>query len=145
MKLKTHWHLAEQLHREFENDLHKFFFKIGNTLPDLLPHLRVKPHTAESAHYIRKRMRILSQKRGRQIFFSMKLGIITHFLSDFSCIAHKEGYSGSFLDHHNHEKMLNRILHIGHDDLTEALQTAKDAIHNILMCHRYGEIIQESV
>ena len=81
------------------------WYAIGNILPDISPLPLLHPHyAAKSVPYIYKKLMISLVKHRRhhaeQFFFSpifsLRLGIISHYLCDFFCVAHQgEGIDGA--------------------------------------------------
>ena len=114
MKMKTHVKISRDIHGYIEqkigSQLSPFLFALGNILPDLAIHLRIKSHTKHrSLNYLLRRIRSLRRNRHRsKLYISLKLGIITHFISDFFCYPHTEKYDGTLNEHRLYEKSLAR-------------------------------------
>ena len=77
-----------------------FWYALGNMLPDMCWLPVTHPHfEARSASYIRKKLELSLNKHRRQELdqlivspiFSLRLGIVSHYLCDFFCVAH-QGY-----------------------------------------------------
>ena len=133
MQLKTHLHIANEVHTRFEEDLNKFFFKLGSVLPDILPNMRFRPHNSKSNDYLQKKIDKLGHKKNKRRFaLSMRLGIISHFLSDFSCKPHMEGYTGSMVDHRRYEVNLSLFHGKYHEDLVESIIKSSDIVAMII-------------
>jgi len=133
MQLKTHLHIADVIHSRFEEDLNKFFFKLGSVLPDILPNMRFRPHSNKSIDYLQKRIGRLEDKENNRCFaMSMRLGIITHFLSDLSCKPHMEDYLGSMVDHRKYEVNLSLFHGKYHEDLMTSVIKSSALISRIV-------------
>ena len=75
-----------------------FWYSLGNILPDMCWLPVTHPHfEARSASYIRKKIDLsLSKHRSHDLdqlivspVFSLRLGIVSHYLCDFFCVAHQ--------------------------------------------------------
>lgn len=143
MKLGTHLHLANIILSAYEQELNKFFFKMGNTLPDLLPNMRFRLHTEQhSTDFVYKRInKLLKRKHLSRYVLSVKLGIISHFLSDFCCAPHKSNYTGSLIDHRKHEVNLTNYHGKYHEEFVASVENAKSVINHVLSA-RVAEVVK---
>ncbi len=133
MQLKTHLHIADVIHSRFEQDLNKFFFKVGSVLPDILPNMRFRSHSSKSNNYLQKRIFKLEQKHNMRCFAkSIRLGIVSHFLSDFSCKPHMDNYSGTVVDHRKYEVNLSLFHGRYHEDLVASVIQSSAVIARII-------------
>lgn len=87
-------------------------FIYGSAKPDFSPALLKLPHVKnDGTTHVRNQIFELVQSGKEKFFsnvkqFSEKLGIITHYLSDFFCFAHTENFSTKKLAHIKYETML---------------------------------------
>jgi hypothetical protein len=89
-------------------------FLYGSLLPDYLPRYKKVPHKPVywEAH-LRSELALLARRRragerpGRG--FSMRLGVVCHFLADFFCHPHTGEFSGGSLAHIRYEWALHRF------------------------------------
>lgn len=143
MQIKTHLHLADIIYANFEDELNKFFFKIGSALPDILPTMRFRSHSmSKSNDYLQERIKTLIEKKSQRRYrLSIHLGIISHFLSDFCCKPHMEGYTGSLVDHRKYEVNLSCFHGKYHEDFSASIDKATQVIAQVLK----GNIIMAEV
>ncbi len=108
MNLSTHRQISRKLYKEIEKKLSitldKKYFIYGNMKPDLDMDLFTKSHRIkDSLDFVVDRINNIMYKEYTSLKkFSVDIGIITHFLSDFFCTVHyhenTKGYSS--LIHH---------------------------------------------
>lgn len=129
-----------------------FWYGLGNMLPDICWLPLTHPHFAVySAPFIRKKLTLSLRKHRRhdldQFFvspvFSLRLGIISHYLCDFFCVAHQgSGIDGArrhldyehemrdfFYDHRSEIEALCRYqpkMHNGH-----AMPATAESLHEV--------------
>jgi len=133
MKLKTHLHIADVVHQKFEDDLNRFFYRLGSVLPDILPNMRFRPHNIRSYDYLQKKIEKLCFKNNKIKFaMSVRLGIVSHFLSDLSCKPHMAGYEGSLIDHRKYEVNLSLFHGMYHEDLIESILKCSAIVSRII-------------
>lgn len=133
MQLKTHLHIADVVHARFEGDLNKFFFKIGSVLPDILPNMRFRPHSCKSNNYLHRKINKMNTRRNKMNrMMSVRLGIISHFLSDLCCKPHMEDYTGSVVDHRKYEVNLSLFHGKYHEDLMESVIKSSAVIARVI-------------
>lgn len=116
MNIFTHLSIAIKLKHIIEANFHvklnTISFMTGNIKPDLssryinIPHLK-----KESEGFVREEIQNLLKTKIYEYEncsrdFSEKLGIITHYLSDFFCYAHSEYFTGSMFEHYIYEMHL---------------------------------------
>ena len=88
-------------------------FLWGNVKPDLVARSRKIPHFKKDADlFFRRQVKQIIQSRIYEeekcsMDYSMKLGTITHYLSDFFCHVHTDRFEGGFLKHNLYEIWLN--------------------------------------
>lgn len=87
-------------------------FLLGNIKPDLAPSLIKIPHfKADSISFVKLEMEKLltneiTQNSKCSKSFSERLGIITHYLSDYFCYAHSKDFKGGNIYHYYYEVLL---------------------------------------
>ncbi len=122
---ETHKIIASALHGEMQEkydiELNEESLQWGSVVPDLFPKYKLQRHYIDdSLHFIANeittlifvnRFMNLNDKKNSitKKLFSRKLGIISHYLSDFCCLAHANNWSfnGSFVKHVQYEKNVN--------------------------------------
>lgn len=101
------------IERNLDIKLDKIGFMLGNIRPDLDSRLSSIPHLKKAAmDFVSSEIQNLlaadfktSKDSLRE--FSERLGIITHYLSDFFCYAHSEHFTGNMLKHYMYENRLS--------------------------------------
>lgn len=87
-------------------------FIYGNIIPDISPVLLKIPHYRnKAAEFVNSEIRALMDYKLRKHSecskeFSMRLGIVMHYLCDFFCHAHTSTYQGSPFQHYMYELKL---------------------------------------
>lgn len=118
MNAFTHVYLSMVFKKAIEKKLpvklNTLSFIIGNLKPDL-PFLLLKvPHyRIPDSGLLKKEMDKLIEYHQKKYTtctndFSERLGIVTHYLSDFFCYAHSTAFKGGVLGHYLYEKRLSR-------------------------------------
>lgn len=118
MNALSHIYLSLVFKKAVENKLHvklhTFHFIKGNLKPDFSLLLVKVPHyKIPTSEIVIKEMDKLIQHTANNCTtctreFAERLGVITHYLSDFFCYAHSTRFTGSLLDHYIYEKNLSR-------------------------------------
>jgi hypothetical protein len=90
--------ISDIIHREvkerYDVELDPRALKLGSVLPDFWPKYSKADHTKEAAiDWVKEMINELRRdkvpgNRGRLFRYSMRLGIIMHYLTDFFCYAH---------------------------------------------------------
>jgi hypothetical protein len=98
--------------------LHRKSFLLGNILPDCQLSFMSRPHQPEYwQDYINGQVaRLLREKTGSRTFgrrYSLRLGIICHFYTDFFCYAHNTAFSGTSREHLKYEWDIHRRIKRG--------------------------------
>lgn len=117
MKIRTHYHIARMAWeslpgRKQPGVLCKILFCIGSMLPDFSPGQLVHPHFYEASYpYIFRQMTPLFFRGTGKIslFHFLRIGRIAHYLSDFCCMAHREGHLNHVWQHMRYERLENRF------------------------------------
>ena len=86
-------------------------FLFGNILPDISPKYDENPHYyKDSLSFVIESAAKLNNSAvegGINSFsYSQKVGVITHYLSDFFCYAHSEHYNENIYQHHVYEFLM---------------------------------------
>lgn len=109
MHLRIAKKLKQTIEKEYNIKLNTLSFLIGNIKPDLSPKYINIPHCKKDAFgFIQNEIQTLLntkifEHKSCSSNFSERLGIMTHYLSDFFCNAHSEYYEGSMLEHYLYE------------------------------------------
>lgn len=123
MNVFTHLGISLKLKHIIEMNLpiklRTFRFLLGNIKPDLSSRYVNIPHFKKASEvFIRKEIQDLMETKLLEYKkctgnFSERLGIITHYLSDYFCYAHTEYFTGEMLEHYSYEMKLSLyfILH----------------------------------
>lgn len=117
MNTFTHLGIAGIIERAVEDELSvkldAFAFRYGSVEPDISPALIKIPHYKQDAEdFVRQQIRNLIYLK-KSTFpictrqFSERLGVITHYLSDFFCYVHSANYKGGTLGHYLYEMNLS--------------------------------------
>lgn len=122
---ETHKVIARALHmnlqEKYEIELNEERLLWGSIVPDLFPNYKLQRHYIDdSLHFIANEVvtlifvsRFMNANDSKDMItkklFSRKLGIISHYLSDFCCMAHAKNWSfnGSLVKHVQYEKAVN--------------------------------------
>ncbi len=125
MDFLTHLCIAGKLKRivrkELDVKLNTFSFLLGNVKPDISSKYVNIPHfKKDSNDFVRNEIKSILYCRvyqGKRCThdFSERLGIITHYISDFFCYAHSGHFTGSMAEHYLYEisMMLKNIRNPG--------------------------------
>lgn len=113
MNILTHLGIAVQLkhliEKNYQIKLRTVSFLMGSIKPDISSKYKNIPHCIKGSEaFIQKEIQSLfltkiykSEKCTRG--FSERLGVLTHYFSDFFCYVHTESYSGDTLGHYLYE------------------------------------------
>lgn len=113
--------LHENLQEKYDIELNEDRLQWGSVVPDIFPKYRLQSHyIQDSLHFISNEivtlifvsrfMNLSDHKDSIAMkLFSRKVGIISHYLSDFCCMAHAKNWSfnGSLVKHVQYEKAVN--------------------------------------
>lgn len=108
-------HMYEQINKSLNIKLNKNMLAYGNMKPDIAPRLKAKKHYMEPTFdfVLDEIVRLIDDGLSENIIsinkFSTRLGVITHFLSDFFCLPHydREYFSDKLMEHMLYEKKLH--------------------------------------
>jgi len=113
-------------------------FIMGNIIPDLRKTCVIHPHFMRfSLKYIQREIETLSEKilesKIVEKDYSLRLGIICHYYTDFFCYAHTKGYKQAIINHKRYEARLcdyfkNRLETITRIDLMPDKDYKKSAL-----------------
>lgn len=116
MNILMHMELSQTIRKAIEKELDvkidRIRFIYGNIKPDLRPNLLNIPHYKDSAkEFVMGEIEKLassqlqtSRKWSKDL--SERMGVITHYLSDFFCYAHSEHFQGDLVRHLFYESHL---------------------------------------
>lgn len=118
MNTLTHLGISQILQKNIESmmgiKLHKIGFMYGNIKPDISSSLIKIPHFKEASFdfitgEIKELMSMKIIGSGRcPKYFSERLGVVSHYISDYFCAAHSKSSNGSMLEHHLYEMKLSQ-------------------------------------
>lgn len=125
-------------------ELNRIAFVYGNIAPDYLPSLYVRPHFAWTCnHMITKFVKQLADTPVTEDGcigpdYSMRLGLMCHFICDYFCFAHNADFSGSVSQHIVYERDLDEYLRENCTHLLDLGTSAPVEVipseHLILLC-----------
>ncbi len=124
--------LMHAVEKELKVNLDTAGFILGNIKPDISSRLIQIPHyKKDSIGFIRKEIGYLLGLKLNKCtrLFSERLGIITHYLSDFFCHAHSENFKGGLLEHYLYEIQLSGYCNINYNAIT-GFNYGKNAVVN---------------
>nr|WP_257009209.1 zinc dependent phospholipase C family protein [Peptoniphilus indolicus] len=111
----------EEIKKEYEINLNIDKLTWGSVAPDVLPYYRmIRHYKDESIKYISKEIVLLIHlfryskledlTKIQNNYFSRKIGIISHYLCDYTCYPHayRKTYMGNMREHMLYESELNR-------------------------------------
>jgi hypothetical protein len=100
MRLEIHYRIAKKISAEMKNrgvNLHEKSFLFGNFFPDLIhSYFWCKHEYHASRDFLKKKIERLKKQ---PIFFSFRLGVLTHYISDYFCYPHSSVYNGGMFQH----------------------------------------------
>ncbi|MFA9381262.1 MAG: zinc dependent phospholipase C family protein [Acetanaerobacterium sp.] len=90
--------LYEYMSSRYQISLHRESFIFGNILPDFRPSFLTRPHFLQynTAYLKREIAALLADKHEETSFgclYSMRMGVICHYLTDFFCAAHSDHFT----------------------------------------------------
>lgn len=108
-------HIFQQVRRNLNISLNPHMFSYGNMKPDVAPKLKAKKHYMEPTFdfVLDEIMQLINDGVSENPLsiskFSVRLGVICHFLCDFFCLPHHDrGYfSDKLMEHMIYEKKLH--------------------------------------
>ncbi len=118
MRKKSHISLAWYLMNSEGMDSLKQYkgsFYLGSILPDCVPSFLVRKHTMEDSFQIlekevQKMISHFDPEKGLNRYFCRRLGVITHYISDYFTFPHNAHYPGKLKDHCIYEEALKKSL-----------------------------------
>lgn len=105
--------IKKAVEKQLNIKLDTFGFMYGNVKPDISSYLINIPHfKSQAADFvaseIEELMKYKIDRYGKcSKEFSERLGVVTHYLSDFFCYAHSKHFKGSLLKHYIYEARLS--------------------------------------
>ncbi|MBL7575143.1 zinc dependent phospholipase C family protein [Peptoniphilus asaccharolyticus] len=122
---ETHRRVIRRVNQEIKNEyginLNIDKLTWGSVAPDVLPYYRmIRHYKDESIKYISKEIVLLihlfryskleNLNKIQNNYFSRKLGIISHYLCDYTCYPHayRKTYMGNMREHMKYESDLNK-------------------------------------
>ncbi|HWQ05834.1 MAG: zinc dependent phospholipase C family protein [Clostridiaceae bacterium] len=116
MKSASHHAMGYLLYSALEQEgiqLDKELFVLGNLLPDYLPELILAPHfTMKCQREINLFTGVLAAQRVLPeseipLEYSLRLGILCHYLTDYFCFAHSREFQQNLARHSSYEQALD--------------------------------------
>ena len=118
MRKKSHislaWYLMNSQGMEVLKQ-HKNWFYLGSILPDCVPSFIYRKHSYETSfRFLEKEIEKLighfDPEKGINAYCSRRLGVITHYLSDYFTFPHNKNYPGDLKAHCIYEEDLKHAL-----------------------------------
>jgi len=111
-------YILDFLTSQYGLELHRSSFLMGNILPDCQLSFMTRPHQAEYwQEYLHSLVEKLLQEKadGRRFsrLYSLRLGVLCHFYTDFFCYTHNAAFSGTSREHLRYEWDIHRRLQKG--------------------------------
>ncbi len=123
MKYRIHRRLSEQIREGCEGRLpiciHPRWFALGNVYPDCTHQRVLHLHQRDSAGLMVERMirrfcrKGIGRDKALSRWRSLRLGIIIHYLCDFSCYVHTSDFRGTLREHRAYEQEQGKVAGIG--------------------------------
>lgn len=150
MKYRIHRRLSEQIREGCEGRLpiciNPRWFAFGNVYPDCTHQRLFHLHEQESAGLMVERMirrfcrKGIDQRKTLSRWRSLRLGIIAHYICDFSCYVHTSAFEGTLREHRAYEAEQGRISaqqgkkalcdFYGADDSAQLIRLLKSALRH---------------
>lgn len=111
----VHLFFASRIHKQLRDQtgisLNAFRFAYGNIRPDLTFSMCATPHTlSRSKKIFEEHVGELFEEPLHISDFSEKLGIVMHYLCDYFCFAHSDGYPHGLIAHGIYEMRMIRTM-----------------------------------
>jgi hypothetical protein len=116
----THRQIGRLVFKVIQNGfcvrLRRIALEYGSIKPDILPSMKSTPHTKDLSFHIVKdliyQMLDKSEPRTKKEMrkFSIELGVLLHFISDYFCHVHNNGIDESLRKHYLYERKLGKRL-----------------------------------
>lgn len=158
MHLKLSQIIRKAVEKELEIKIDAFSFMYGNIKPDIIhtPISHYKDAAMESVQAEIEELSSLSFNKSKKwlIQFSERLGIITHYLSDFFCYAHSQYFQGDIVMHFLYEsrqvyyfKKDQKVVSLFSPIMPTSIQLSTNNIINCIeVAHdRYRSIIKDNL
>ncbi|MFY9284866.1 MAG: zinc dependent phospholipase C family protein [Miniphocaeibacter sp.] len=139
--------LCKDINENYNINLNEKKMIWGAISPDILPKYKIYRHYKEDSEeflvneivnliYICRFFNLKSLDNFKKKIISIKIGVISHFLSDYVCLPHKENwtFNEAFKKHVNYEKELNEVVkdHIFEKDI---ISTEKISLYECETIH----------
>ena len=134
MKIRTHIKLAELSFNSNIKVIPEGFsivmFNFGLVMIDQSWHVKTHPHYKQkSLGYINKKIEKLLSIKKFNVYSSIQLGIVVHYLCDFCCYAHISGSIGNIPYHMRYERGLQTYLLKNYDTLKHEFNNNSDIMY----------------
>lgn len=111
----VHLFFASRIRKQLRDltgiSLNSFRFAYGNIKPDLTFSMCAVPHTiSRSEKVFKKHVGELYEESLHIADFSEKLGVVMHYLCDYFCFAHSDGYPNGIIAHGVYEMRMIRTM-----------------------------------
>lgn len=144
MNTPTHCFIAlfikNTLKRNYNIRIPTFWFLFGNLKPDYSSYLITAPHYRKiSNNFIKDQIFQITKYNSYSNTtpsncnrdLAIKLGVITHYLSDFFCLPHTENFGGNLFNHYLYERKLYKCLRSNKEIITNSTESAfKTSVKN---------------
>lgn len=144
---QTHMLISSYLYHEISTEYNicfsKFYFSLGSLMPDFCIKYKLKKHYMDKSFemvldMINNLYIDISKGKVSIHSFSYRLGLITHYLSDYFCFAHNnKHFTKNLLDHFIYEKNIHlyftSIANFKEFDNVEISFDDKESIRNFIL------------
>mgnify|MGYP000864638594 CR=1 FL=1 len=111
MRKKSHITIGKCIGRELIEDKYRNSFITGNVIPDINPSFLLMRHEIDyTLNKVKMDIRLASNELYAGHNFYIRLGIISHYISDYFTLPHNKIYKGTIKDHCIYEGDLKRIM-----------------------------------
>lgn len=119
MNILTHLGISREVMaltgKKLEIQLDTAGFMFGNIKPDIVPALSSIPHIKDKVNnFVKNEIKDLFTYKIKSDSnctreFSERLGLVTHYISDFFCYAHSQYFEGNIFKHFYYESKLSQF------------------------------------
>ncbi|MCX8130538.1 MAG: zinc dependent phospholipase C family protein [Clostridia bacterium] len=119
MNTMTHLYISKSVQKVIESKmnikLNSIGFLYGNIKPDISSsYIKIPHYKEDSINFLKREIKEMISYRFTRLpkctkQFSERLGVITHYLSDYFCHAHSKQFSGNMVEHYFYESKLSQF------------------------------------
>lgn len=107
MRKKSHIDLAKYLIDNSDECRYRKIMYFGSILPDIVPTFIYKRHRIDTTlEIVRKEIEKVIEQESPSKMYCLRLGIISHYISDYFTLPHNKEFVGNMREHCRYEKEL---------------------------------------